>query len=257
MKTATSIGVGVAVSVMATACLCCCAEEISHREQGLVGYWRFDEGSGAVVRDASGRGHHAKIVGKVRRVQGRVGGGVYIGGEKGSGVVVPDADDLNPTSAITIEAWVKPDPLKREATFDIVNKGSDRGPGYRLLVSWAALHLRSGRGYGKDYWNVSASFATTPMTWGIWHHVAGTYDGEVYRLYLDGIEVASGGALMRGRDRIPLDGAAHPVTVNRKPLTIGSYSGGYAYVFKGAIDEVKIYRRAKSAHEVFQCAKEF
>ena len=225
---------------------------------GLVGYWRFDEVSGAVTHDASGQGHHARLVGSVRRVAGRVGRGVSIGGEKGSGVVVPDDDDLNPTAAITVEAWVKPDTLKRETTFEIINKASDRGPGYRLFVSWASLHFRSGQGMGKPYWGVRASFANTPMTWGIWQHVAATYDGKVYRLYLDGIEVASGGTLCRGkRDTVPLDGAAHPLTVNRNALTIGSFSKGYAYVFKGVIDEVRIYSRAKTAAEILRAAKEF
>ena len=44
--------------------------------------------------------------------------------------------------------------------------------------------------------------------------------------------------------------------VNAKPLTIGSFSQGYAYPFLGAIDEVKLYNRAKSSREIFRAARE-
>jgi hypothetical protein len=255
MKITSLLSLAAALSVVAVGRVCHCADPDSRSEDGLVAYWRFDEDVGETVKDSSGRGHDGKIVGEARRVQGRVGKAVYVGGQKGSGVVIPDADDLNCTAAITVETWIKPDKLTREATYDIISKGGDRGPGYRLLVSWAALRMRSGEGPGKDCWEVAGRFALTPMTWGIWHHVAATYDGQVYKLYLDGIEVADGGMLRRGKDTTILDGAAHPITVDHRPLSIGSYSGGYAYVFRGAIDEVKIFSRAKSAAEVFQSAK--
>lgn len=248
---------GLALGVLVTGSVCYCADVPGGPEEGLVAYWRFDQEVGDVVRDVSGNGHDGKIKGDVGRVEGRVGKAVCFNGDKGCGVVVPDADDLNCTTAITIEAWVKPDKLKREAQYEILNKAGDRGPGYRLRVSWGSLALVSGEGYGKDHWNVSANLALTPLTEGLWHHIAATYDGQVYRIYLDGVEVASGGTLHHEKENVPLDGATHPITVNDKPLTIGSFSAGYAYVFKGAIDEVKVYSRAKSAAEVFRAAKEF
>ncbi len=225
-------------------------------EEGLVGWWRFDEGEGGKALDASGKGHDGVIKGQVERVPGRVGQAVYFNGEKGAGVVIPNADDLNPTSAITIETWIKPEPLIREVTYDIVNKGGDRGPGYRLLISWAALRMRSGGGYGHDHWDVYARLPEHPIRWGMWHHVAATYDGRLYRLYLDGIEVTSGATLYQEGGSAPLDGSTHPLTVNKMSLTIGSFSAGYAYIFIGVIDEVKIYTRAKSAEEIFRAARE-
>lgn len=226
-------------------------------EEGLVGWWRFDEGNGNKVLDASGNGHHGAIKGKVERVLGRVGQALLFKGEKGTGVVIPNAAALNPTSAITIEAWIKPDPLTRELSYEIVNKAGDRGPGYRLFISWAALRMVSGGGFGHDYWTAYASLPEHPIRWGMWHHVAATYDSQVYRLYLDGVEVTSGATLKpKAGGSAALDGSAHPITINNKPLTIGSYSQGYAYPFLGAIDEVKIYNRAKSAEEIFRAARE-
>ena len=257
MSRNTWLALAAGLSALVTGGICYPAHEVSASEEGLVAYWRFDENEGDTIADASGNGHDATMKGEVQRVEGRVGRGVYLNGEKGTGVVVPDADDLNCTAAITVEAWVKPDALKREAQYDIVNKGSDRGPGYRLFISWNSLRFRSGGGFGEDFWDVGGNLAVTPMTWGRWHHVAATYDGQVYRVYLNGVEIASGGTLHREKENVPLDGATHPITVNSKPLTIGSFSQGYAYVFRGAIDEVKIYSRAKSAGEVFQAAREY
>jgi len=227
------------------------------REDGLVGWWRFDEGGGNRALDASGNGHHGAIKGHVERVPGRVGRAVLFDGKKGAGVVIPNAQALNPTSAITIEAWIKPKPLTRELSYEIVNKAGDRGPGYRVFISWAALRMVSGRGYGKDFWFVYSSLPVHPIRWGMWHHLAATYDGQVYKLYLDGVEVTTGATLRpKTGGSAPLDGSGHPLTVNTKPLTIGSYSQGYAYPFLGAIDEVKIYNRAKSPREIFRAARE-
>lgn len=226
-------------------------------EHGLVAWWRFDEAGGEAALDASGNGHDGTVKGQVRRVSGRVGQAVAFDGEKGNGVVIPNTDALNPTSAITIETWIKPEPLTREKSYEIVNKAGDRGPGYRLFISWAALRMVSGRGFGHDYWQVLGRLPEHPIRWGIWHHVAATYDGQAYKLYLNGIDVTDA-AVLRHNDggSVGLDGAAHPITVNTKALTVGSFSAGYAYPFLGSIDEVKIYNRAKSAKEIFRAARE-
>jgi len=233
-----------------------CRAPAAAQEEGLAGYWRFDEASGSKALDCSGHGHHGAIKGDLQRGPGRVGQALYFKAEKGAGVVIPPAPDLGPTSALTLEAWVKPEQLVREETYDIINKAGDRGPGYRLFFSWAALRMRSGGGFGKDFWEIAASVVVNPFTAGLWHHVAATYDGQVYRLFLNGIEVAAGGTLFHDNATLPLDGSAHPVTVSEHPVTIGAYLAGYAYPFHGAIDEVKIYGRAKTAEEVFRAAKE-
>ena len=237
--------------------VCGILADASASEEGLVGWWRFDEAEGTKVLDASGNGHHGAITGSVERVAGRVGRAVRFKGEKGTGVVIPNAPALNPTAAITIEAWIKPDPLTRELSYEIVNKAGDRGPGYRLYISWAALRFVSGGGFGHDFWCAYARLPEHPIRWGLWHHVAATYDGQAYRLYINGIEATSRAMLrLKAGGNAPLDGSTHPITVSKMPVTIGSYSKGYAYVFLGAIDEVKIYNRAKSAREILRAARE-
>lgn len=70
---------------------------------------------------------------------------------------------------------------------------------------------------------------------GAWQHVVGTYDGTTGRLWVDGVEVASGSFT-----------APEPANL---PVNIGAYFGG-GFGWAGAIDEVQIYDRALSVTEV-------
>src|SRR3989344_4913080 len=81
-----------------------------------VGVWGFDEGegSGTTALDGSGYGNNGTIVGAVytdetpHKAIGR-GSGKYALSFDGvdDSVSVPNSSSLNPTSQITIEAWVK------------------------------------------------------------------------------------------------------------------------------------------------------
>jgi len=72
---------------------------------------------------------------------------------------------------------------------------------------------------------------------GRWVHLAGTFDGQTMRLYMDGVEQ---GALAR----------PGPLRPNDKPLCLGNYDAGHAAHFTGLLDEVKLYGRALDAAEV-------
>ena len=81
-----------------------------------------------------------------------------------------------------------------------------------------------------------------PASDGRWHHVAGTYDGQVNKLYLDGVE--------RGQDK----GHHGPISKNNWDLCIGNSviddGVGQFVAYDGLIDEVRIYNRSLSAEEI-------
>src|SRR5262249_48108154 len=80
---------------------------------------------------------------------------------------------------------------------------------------------------------------TTPIADGLLHHVAVTWDGLNFKLYVDGALDAS--AAFPG---------AVPVT-NDAALTIGSGGeGAYNGLIDGLIDEATVYRRGLKAAEV-------
>ena len=77
-------------------------------EEGLVGYWPFDEGSGEAVADLSGQGHNGMFAyGQPEWVDGKSGSALYFDGE--SGVEIPDFYGISGSTPRTVAFWVKTD----------------------------------------------------------------------------------------------------------------------------------------------------
>ena len=79
------------------------------------------------------------------------------------------------------------------------------------------------------------------ITASTWHHAAATYDGDKWRIYLDGVEAVSAsiGATPRS-DSIQHAGLATAMTSTGVPA-------GY---FKGRLDEVRIWNYARSSTQI-------
>lgn len=216
-------------------------------EPGLVGAWRFDEGRGPVVRDSSGRGLDGKIINPehVEHVEGKRGGALEFGGsERGKFgcVQVPGMHQLDFSQGFTIESWIRfNDRHVRPDTCYIASDGAWKGPGWRFLIPYNVLFLQSGD--GENMWGAGSDAATHgPLENNRWYHVAGTFNGSVYRVYLDGVMVAS----------VASD---HAITRGSDTLSIGSYAGGTDSVFRGTIDELRLYDHGKTPLEILQAAR--
>ena len=98
----------------------------------------------------------------------------------GSGhLQVPHHPRLNPAAEISIEAWVRPAAIGGCGT--LVDKGLADG-GYWLAICGVGNPLQfSPAGSGSGARGMSGAAP------GVWTHVAATYDGEVLRLYLNGM----------------------------------------------------------------------
>jgi hypothetical protein len=148
----------------------------------------------------------------------------------------PNAPDLNPTTGITLEAWVYQ-----------AGGASDNVPIFsKDDISSARQYLLTLPGNGKfrpHIWTTGSGLVyfngSTTVQLGAWYHVAMTYNGTNLILYVNGSQDGSAtasGTIVTGSD----------------PLRIGgSYSGGWGnYKFNGLIDEPTIYNRALSASEI-------
>ncbi len=149
-------------------------------------------------------------------------------------VSVPDAGALDVTTGLSVSAWVRPGV---QATQYVVKKAAQgTTDGYELgLSSGGVPFLRFNHAASGDTFRVNGTSAL-PANGQAWVHLAGTYDGQRMRIYVNGVEQGS---------------VAGPASIatNSLPLVIGAEPGGVR-PFKGAIDEVRLYDRALSATEV-------
>jgi serine/threonine protein kinase len=196
--------------------------------EGLVSWWRA-EGN---ARDALG-GNHGRVVGNVSYVPGQVGLAFKFSGV--DQVEVAAAPDLDLTTAVTMEAWIKPTSLFLDGGYGaLIAKGSGTRRSYSLfLSSQRALYL-SYHTTGET--NVTLETGADRVPLDQFSHVAAVIDTgrSVMRIYLNGkLEVvrATGG----------------PLVANNQPLTIGLSA---KHGFYGLIDEPAVYNRALSQAEI-------
>lgn len=233
---------------------CGAAEEaITEERKDPVGYWKFDEGEGTVVNDASGNNYHGLILkdGKhTRWVDGRNGKAIeFLGKRKTRNengcVRIPLMGEYDFSKGITFDAWVKFNTVDtRGARFGLVTNAryNDSGPGFHIFFAWGGLYFRTGEGPGKKVCDTRSNRSQTKFEADLWYHIAVTYDGSVVTLYLDGKEIAAsepGVSLSKGRNE----------------FYIGSTANGYAYGMEGIIDEVRLYDHARSPMQILKAAK--
>ena len=93
---------------------------------GLVAAFGFEEASGFTVRDASPNGNHGIIAGATRIANGRHGRALSFDGIDDV-VTIADSASLDLSTAMTIQAWVRPSTLTGWRS--VLMKEADRGSG--------------------------------------------------------------------------------------------------------------------------------
>lgn len=165
-------------------------------------------------------------------LNGQAPGAGYALDFNGSGddVSVKDHASLNPTKAITVEAWIKADSYGSNIYDNsIVCKHhwpSGRSLGYVLRCGNGG-RLSFNVGSGSNGWKECQSAAL--MSTGRWYHVAGVFDGDTVRAFLNGVQVAAQA----------YSGSIGPAT--GYILKIGELAGGTGRNFDGSIDNVRIW----------------
>ncbi|HUT25528.1 MAG TPA: LamG-like jellyroll fold domain-containing protein [Sumerlaeia bacterium] len=141
--------------------------------RALVRHWDFSEAGGSVAWDVAGTGNWGAPRGATWK-RDVFGPALFFDG-KGAYV---DAGDLEVERAVTVAAWIKPESLnleKGQANY-VVSKGE-----------WnQAFSL--GLSEGKPRWTAAGAQAEAPLAvkTGEWTHLAGVFDGQTARLYVDG-----------------------------------------------------------------------
>ncbi len=207
-------------------------------EDSLIGYWKFDTGEGDSCFDESSFSNNGVLKGSPSWVDGISGKSLEFDGSS-SYVAFENSEIFDLTNQVTIAAWIKqfdagngqhnPWITKGDHTFALKHH---EGNNYEFFV------------YSNDGWQV----VRTPVLSGhnnSWHHFAGTFDGNVLNIYLDGEKMSS---------------TSFSGKINFRPndnLNFACNSEATDRFFKGVLDEVKIFNIALNDQQIKEVYGEY
>ncbi|HLY11671.1 MAG TPA: LamG domain-containing protein [Planctomycetota bacterium] len=202
--------------------------------EGLVGWWKLDEGAGSQAEDASGHQSPGRLMGGADWGAGHLGKALHLDGRDGH-LSVPDSASLRLTGDLTIAFWFRKDQVPNDWA-RLVGKGdlNNRNYGVFLGASFHQDHLlfQQWDASKKAVTEVNGKFHTEL---GKWYHVAAVAKGEDASLYID------------GKLDMTLKRKGVPAT-SADPLILG-YPGSMR-PFAGMLDDVRIYERALTESEI-------
>jgi glucose/arabinose dehydrogenase len=198
---------------------------------GLVAAYAFDESAGGSVVDRSGTGNGGTLAGATWTASGRYGSALNFDGVDDR-VVVADANSLDLTNGMTLEAWVRPT-AAGGVWRTVVAKNAPGTIAYNLYANRntnrPAIEVNLGG-------RLRTTNGVTQLPLNTWSHVAATYDGANLRMFVDGAQVAT--AAFTGS-----------LLTSTGELWIGGNSV-WSEWFAGSIDEVRVYNRALTAAQI-------
>ncbi len=202
-------------------------------------FWRLGEASGTTTADASGNNRAGSYIDSptLGLTGALVGDSNTAAGFNGSGqyVQVPFSSALNPSS-FTVEAWVylAGGQGTQRSVVTSRDQGSKMTRGYWLLAD-STNTWQLWLGTGGNHWSKLVGPAVTLNQW---THLVASYDGTTARLYVNGVQLASG-------SRTYVRNVVRPLR-----LAAGRTEGNPNAFFPGRLDEVAIYSAALSAARV-------
>ena len=199
-----------------------------------VGIWLFDEDSGDVAKDSSGKGNNGTIYGATWD-KGKVLKALKFDGTDDC-VEVPDTPSLNPTKAMSMGCWVYITGNAGQHR-DIISKDGESGERQYLFTASDANkfrpHIWTPDGTARYY------DGKTSVELNTWYHVFQTYDGSDLKLYVNGEEEDSQsfpGGIIVTKQAVRIAGGANP--------------GAAALHTPGTVDEVAIFNVALEEKDI-------
>lgn len=195
-----------------------------------VAYWRLGESSGTAAADETGTNagtyQNTPTLGEAGAITGDADTSVRFTAASSEYVSVNDHASLDVGDVFTLEAWVKR--ASNGTAHQILSKGVN---GYELLLTSTNIVW-----FNQQEVAVLATSSVTVTADGNWHHIVATKNGATRKVYVDGVDVTTGGG-------------NSTVTNTATELNIGRKTNGIQ-PFDGWIDEVAVYPTALSAARV-------
>jgi hypothetical protein len=217
-----------------------------------VGWWKFDETSGAVAADSVG-GRNGTLLPPdpnaaglgPQWVAGKIGGGLrFAGTASGNYVELPIGDLISTLESATFAVWVNWGGSSAGSWQRILDFGSGTNPiNYAFLAANRSGTQSPRFAMCSGPLGIGEQTVTAPSgVFGTgWHHLAVSIDSATMKMTLcvDGLAVATGNTLILPKDM----GVTTQNWVARSQYPADAY-------YKGDVDDLRIYDRALSADEV-------
>lgn len=209
---------------------------------GILAHWTFDQ-TGAATAVDSVNGLNGTLSGGAAMVAGGVSGGaLQLSTASASFVNMGAILPLSGTQPCTISFWCKTTPGITTTQFAVTKHATNSHNGYIVGLNTTSCYGATGRAlsYRSNNCGGEAISTTATVNDGQWHFIASTYHPTTgTRLYVDGgpPEAIVGGVSVAG---------------NNAPFLVGgvTVAGVPTAIFDGMIDDVQVYGRALTCHEL-------
>ena len=198
--------------------------------EGLVAYFPLDND----VLDASGNGNDGIVDGDPTFVEGVVGMAMEFDGD--DHVDTGNTDDL---AVWTIACWAK-SPAAPSGDASSASGPVHREQNYQFNWNHQSDDFRASVTVSAGGWH-AASLGTLEAD--TWYHLAGTYDGEDLKAYVNGVLITTN------------DAPSGPPAAETGTLKLGMHATAVQY-FTGTVDEAIVYSRVLSDPEIRYLAGE-
>ena len=195
----------------------------------------FEEPTGLTVIDSRGS-NNGTLTNTVERVSGARGNGLKLTGEEYVDLGKCFGDEVS--DEVTLSAWLKPDGTSGSYQ-GVVLHGSTSLDNYALYINpelkSVVFRTRNTSPFVSEWMEVTAS-----ILWdGNWHQLTATYNGEQKVIYLDGVALRT------------MEAIGNIESGSGYNLYIGAGRSLTSWdMYKGLIDEVRIYNYGLTAAEI-------
>ena len=197
---------------------------------GSVGQYHFEEAAGAMTfYDDSDEDNHVTCINCPTNTTGVFGSALdFDGVDDQLNGDLSNSDVLSPS--LTLATWINPDVIAGGQAARLITVGVDQ----------AVLRINDAQqlSFVVELDNIAQEVTSTVVALNTWQHIAGTYDGEILRLYHNGIEVGrldAQGVMDTSSQNLQINSAVDPFDGQMDELLL----------FGKALDSAKLYALAQ------------
>jgi len=217
-------------------------------KDGLIEYWKFDDGSGTNATNSATGGKAGEVGGTATWGSGKVGGAL---GFDGGSTFMFVSSYPKPATAMAASAWVN---IPAAGPYTIIRSGDGNISVTDGQFEFGINQDNSGNAILTATVVIGAKIVVATSTVGVpvagWHQVAFTADGAQLRLFIDGQQVASTDYLGSITGSSPPAWLSVGATMATDTTATPPVVGPTANFLNGSLDELALWNRSLSASEI-------